>query len=209
MSSLAEIFPRQEPTWSPNELLKFGSIKEFVAFEDQLPMYIDATSMYSWAARPNINNQLRPNRFHGRLTGITLQPLQEPLEELQAIASGLLSIDGRTSKSLSCLADYHENEDDMAAFRERVLGFRFFARAFSSRQSSEVGTLSSILFYGPPRTQSRENTEGSVRMRKFAAMSPYGLRRFITKPVVEDDLSFQELINNSIENTRKPKEVIT
>jgi hypothetical protein len=209
--SLAELFPiEQEPVWSQTEPQRFSSFREYVAFEDTLPSFIDSTSKRGWLTRPEIEAQLRPRlpkgwQFQGNLTDITLYPIADPLEELRNRESELLNINGRGIRSTTHLSDHHDDESDKEAFESRVLGFVFSARASSSGHG-EIGTLTSNLFYGPPRTAYASNVHDVVRLTKAKTSSPYGLRRFITKPSIQAEINkreFGEILEDSVERAKK------
>lgn len=174
-------YPADPTPWEIGDEVVFSDAVEFMRFEETLPRYIDQTATDAWACRPNIKEQLRPAKFNGRMAGVTLVPISPD----RIVNNSWLTIDGRNT--------YRRINIDAEPLSELTIVFDLFARAMSSGRG-QIGTISSTLLYRPRPFST------SSGYRAATGAYPYGIRRHIQKPIISNEIAFDELVKTARSN---------
>lgn len=193
-------FPRINPTWDIGEELSFATIAEFVAFEDSMPAFLDASDFVAeaWETRPSIKNHMKPKNYIGGLGNLVLVSIDDPVPAILNAGQSILSIKGGSCGGKP-LADFKDPTDDIP---RKALGFTY---AIEGRSTVEDNIFSGVLVYATAIV--------NKRVRNSLDGTPFGLRRFLTKPKVTliekeqgsndgEDVVPQHVINHRLTNTK-------
>ncbi len=184
----------------PGDRIDFANITEIPAFEDIVAEIIDkkvdeilperpnVLNLAAWGGRVAVSELLRPPKFNGSITDISLTVMHEPYERLvNARERGWKLDSGNVIRT-------REDEQNLALL-STYKGFEFIGNAFSTGRGV-IGQISAELWYAPMPLDNKTNKPKRIPYQSIHRNAGSSILRFVTKPKLEKE-KFIELNNES------------
>lgn len=156
----------------PEVAIKFDTISELKAFEDIIAAQVNPLfDQEVWRRRPSIESFIKPSRFNGRLSDITLTPMKDPIDDFRATVDANERFQQYATPSRRDIYKYRQ-------WKSYFLGFNFSATPLSSA-SKINSTVGLKIWYTPVIPLSGE---GFGPVGPILDKDGNTVRRIITKP---------------------------